>query len=141
MKYLSPRQQTEYLELIREFPLIPIKSERHLLEAEKIIDRFLDEKKLAGGARAYFEVLCDLVANYEDEHYPIPMASDAELLEHLLEAKGVTQNQLHKDTGLAKSGISEILSGKKSFSKAMIGPLAEYFHVPTSVFTANIGKK
>ena len=90
MKFLSPRQQTEYLELIREFPLIPIKSERHLLEAEKVIERFLDEKKLAGGARAYFEVLCDLVANYEDEHYPIPMASDADLLEHLLEAKGVT---------------------------------------------------
>ncbi len=140
MKYLSKKQQTEYLELIREFPLIQIKSENHLLAAEKIIDRFLKEKKMAGGARAYFEVLCDLVANYEDEHYPIPAASDADLLEHLLEAKGVTQNQLHKDTGIAKSGISEIIAGKKPFSKAMIGRLAEYFHVPTSVFTANIGK-
>ena len=141
MKILSPRQQAEYFELIRELPLVPIKSERHLDAALEMIDRLFDDKKLAGGARAYFEVLCELVINYEDIHYPIPEASDADLLEHLLEAKGATQNQLHKDTGLAKSGISEILSGKKSFSKAMIGPLAEYFHVPTSVFTANIGKK
>jgi len=44
-----------------------------------------------------------------------------------MEAKGVTQTQLHKDTGLAKSGISEILAGKKPFSKTMIGTLATIF--------------
>ena len=58
-----------------------------------------------------------------------------------MEAKGVTQIQIHKDTGLAKSGISEVLAGKKPFSKAMIGTLAPYFHVPASVLVANIGGK
>ena len=59
-----------------------------------------------------------------------------------MEAKGVTQSQIHKQTGLAKSGISEVLAGKKPFSKTMIGTLATYFHVPTSVLAANIsGKK
>ena len=54
---------------------------------------------------------------------------------------GVTQIQIHKETGLAKSGISEVLAGKKPFSKAMIGTLAADSRVPTSVLTANIGVK
>ena len=58
-----------------------------------------------------------------------------------MEAKGVTQTQVHKETGLAKSGISEVLAGKKPFSKAMIGTLAAYFHIPPSVLAANIGGK
>ena len=58
-----------------------------------------------------------------------------------MEAKGVTQIQIHKNTCLAKSGISEVRSGKKPFSKAMIGKLAAYFHVPKSVLMANIGAR
>lgn len=141
MKLLSKRHQDQYLELVNELPLVSITSERHLDAAQEMVDRLTNQDKLDGGSQAYLNALCDLIIVYEDQHHQLPPASDAGLLRHLLEAKGVTQNQLHKDTGLAKSGISEILSGKKSFSKAMIGPLAEYFHVPTSVFTANIGKK
>ena len=55
-----------------------------------------------------------------------------------MEAKGVTQAQLHKDTGVAKSGISEVLAGKKPFSKTMIATMSAYFRVPMSVLTANI---
>ena len=106
-----------------------------------MIDALTDKKKLDGGEQAYLDALCDLVVVYEDRHYSIPMASDADLLRHLMEAKGVTQIQIHKDTGLAKSGISEILAGRKPFSKTMIGTLATYFHVPTSVLTGNIGGK
>ena len=39
----------------------------------------------------YLDALSDLVAAYEDEHYPIEPASDADMLRHLMEAKGVTQ--------------------------------------------------
>ena len=78
-----------------------------------MIDRLMDKKKLDGGEQAYLDALCDLVVVYEDQHNPIPVASDADLLRHLMEAKGVTQIQIHKDTGLAKSGISENSGRKK----------------------------
>ena len=141
MKILNKRQQDTYLKLIQELPLVSIKSEEHLDAAQAMIDRLTDKKKLDGGEQAYLDALCDLVVVYEDQHHAIPMASDADLLRHLMEAKRVTQIQLHNDTGLAKSGISEVLAGKKPFSKTMIGTLASYFGVPTSVFAANIGKK
>jgi HTH-type transcriptional regulator / antitoxin HigA len=43
----------------------------------------------------------NLVAAYEDAHYPIEPASVADMLRHLMEAKGVTQAELHRNTGLA----------------------------------------
>ena len=141
MKVLSKRQTDTYLKLVLELPLVSIKTEEHLDAAQAMIDRLTDKKKLDGGEQAYLDTLCDLVVVYEDRHQQIPAASDADLLRHLMEAKDVTQIQLHNDTGLAKSGISEILAGKKPFSKTMIGSLASYFHVPTSVFVANLGKK
>jgi HTH-type transcriptional regulator / antitoxin HigA len=141
MKLLNKRHQDTYLKLVQELPVVSIKSEAHLDAAQVMIDRLTDKKKLDGGEQAYLDALCDLVVVYEDRHHPIPAATGADLLRHLMEAKDVTQIQLHRDTGVAKSGISEVLAGKKSFSKNMISVLAEYFHVPASVFLANIGKK
>jgi HTH-type transcriptional regulator / antitoxin HigA len=141
MKLLNKRQQDTYLRLIQELPLVSITSDAHLDAAQAMLDHLTGKRKLDGGEQAYLDALCDLVAVYEDHHHPIPAASDADLLRHLMEAKGVTQTQIHKETGLAKSGLSEVLAGKKPFSKTMIGTLARYFHVPASVLTANIGDK
>jgi HTH-type transcriptional regulator/antitoxin HigA len=55
-----------------------------------------------------------------------------------MEAKGVTQAEIHRDTGLAKSSISEVLAGRKNFSRQMIHKLADYFKVDVSVLTSNI---
>ncbi len=65
-------------------------------------------------------------------------ASDADMLRHLLDAKGVSQAHLHRETGIAKSSISEVLAGKKPLSRAMMRKLADYFHVDVSVLAANV---
>jgi HTH-type transcriptional regulator/antitoxin HigA len=67
----------------------------------------------------------------------IKPASDADMLRHLMEAKGVSQMQLSRDMGLPKSTISEVLAGKKLFSRKLIHTLAEYFHVDVGVLAAN----
>ena len=85
----------------------------------------------------YLDALSDLVAAYEDEHYAIEPASDADMLRHLLDAKGFTQAQLSRDTMIPKSTISEILAGKKPFSRQMIRKLADYFRVDASLLAAN----
>ena len=60
------------------------------------------------------------------------------MLRHLMEAKCITQAELHRDTQIAKSTISEVLSGKKPFSRQMIRTLARYFKVDVSVLAANL---
>jgi HTH-type transcriptional regulator / antitoxin HigA len=126
-----------YMELVMAFPLASIKSDEQLHEAQKVIDRLLAQGELNCGEETYRDALSDLVAAYEDEHYAIEPASDAEMLRHLIEAKGVTQAQLSRDTMVPKSTISEILAGKKHLSRQMIRKFADYFRVDASVLAAN----
>jgi len=126
-----------YLELVTAFPLASIKSDEHLQEAQKVMDRLLAQGELDDGDEMYLDALSDLVAAYEDEHYAIEPASDADMLRHLMEAKGVTQAQLRRDTMISKSTISEVLAGKKPFSRQMIRKFADYFNVDVSVLAGN----
>ena len=135
---LKKEARDSYLELVLAFPLATIKSDEHLDEAQQVMDRLLAKGDLDEGEELYLDALSDLVAGYEDQHYAIEPASDADLLRHLMEAKGVTQAQLHRDAGIAKSTISEILAGKKPFSRQLIRTLAAYFRVDVSVLAANI---
>ena len=135
---LTKAARDSYLELVLVFPLASIKSDEHLGEAQQIMDRLLAQGNLDDGEELYLDALSDLVAAYEEEHHRIQPASDADLLRHLLEAKEITQTRLHRDTGLAKSMISEVLAGKKPFSRQMMRTLADYFQVDISVLAANI---
>jgi len=139
-KYGLPagKRRDSYLELVLAFPLASIRSERHLHEAQKVMDRLLARTKLDHGEEMYLDALSDLVGAYEDEHHAIPPATDPDMLRHLMEAKGVTQAQLSRATGLPKSSLSEVLSGKKPFSRQMIRALAAYFKVATSVLAGNL---
>lgn len=135
---LKGKNKDSYLELVLDFPLASIKGDDHLEEAQKVMDVVLARGTLNAGEETYLDALSDLVGAYEDEHHPIDPASDADMLQHLLDAKGVTQAQLSRDTALPKSTISEVLKGKKRFSRQMIHKLAEYFHVDISILAANI---
>jgi HTH-type transcriptional regulator/antitoxin HigA len=135
---LQGKVRDSYVEFVLAFPLASIKSDEHLAEAQMVMDRLLAKSKLDEGAETYLDALSDLVAAYEDARHAVEPASDADMLRHLMEAKGVTQAQLSNETGLAKSTISEVLAGKKPFSRRVIRKLADYFHVDTSVLTANL---
>jgi HTH-type transcriptional regulator/antitoxin HigA len=139
----SPKSKTRsrktldsYLELIHAFPLRPIRSDRELNRAITVINALLDRSRLTTAEEDYLEVLSDLVERYEDRHHRIATAdlTDAEMLEHLLEAKEVTQAEVARATGIRESRISEVISGKRQLTRTQIGKLAAYFCVSPAVF-------
>src|SRR5262245_16593148 len=130
---LAGKGGDSYLELVQAFPLASIKSDEHLDEAQQVMDRLLAKGELDEGEETYLDALSDLVATYEDEHHAIKPASDADMLRHLLEARDVSQAQLSRDTAISKSTISEVLAGKKPFSRQMIRKLSDYFKVDVSI--------
>ena len=71
-----------YRELVSALPLAAIKSDAHLAEAERVLHRLLAAGKLDEGEETYLDALSDLVAAYEDVHWPIEPASDADMLRH-----------------------------------------------------------
>jgi HTH-type transcriptional regulator/antitoxin HigA len=123
-----------YLELVLRFPLRPVRSEKELSAAVKMVDSLLDRKDLAAEEEDYLEVLGDLIELYESEAHPIAPVSDMEMLRHLIEAKGVSQAAVSKATGIVDSTISEVLKGKRSLNRGHIGKLARYFRVSPGVF-------
>lgn len=135
---LKGKDRDSYLELVMAFPLASIQSEAHLAEAQTAMDRLLARGKLDHGEETYLDALSDLVATYEDAHHAIGPASDADMLRHLLDARGITQAELSRETGLAKSSLSEVLAGKKAFSRLMIRKLADFFGVDVSLLAANL---
>ncbi|MBL8830706.1 MAG: helix-turn-helix domain-containing protein [Planctomycetaceae bacterium] len=134
---VTPKLST-YLKRVAEFPLVSIRTEAQLRAAQQVIDQLLTQTKLDAGEQMYLDALSDLVATYEEAHYPIAPAADADMLKHLMDARGITQSQLHRDTDIPKSTISEILSGKKPFSRTIIRTLADYFQVNSGILAANL---
>jgi HTH-type transcriptional regulator/antitoxin HigA len=135
---LKGKSRDSYMELVLEFPLASIKADEHLAEAQRVMDGLLARDRLDKGEETYLEALSDLVGTYEDEHHRIEPASDADMLRHLMDVRSVTQIQLSRDTGLPKSTISEVLAGKKPFSRQLIRKLATYFQVDVGLLAANI---
>lgn len=135
---LKGKDRDSYLELILAFPLSSIRSDEHLDEAMQVMDQLLAQGKLDDGEETYLDALSDLVGVYEDAQHAIEPATDADMLRHLLDAKGGTQAQLSQEAGIAKSTISEVLGGKKPFSRQMIRKLAAYFRVDVSILAGNL---
>ena len=127
-----------YLELVVGCPLVSIKTQAQFDVAQAAMDRLLAKESLDEGESLYLDALSDLVATYEDAHSPIAPASDADMLRHLMDAMGITQAELHRRSGIARSTLSEVLAGKKPFSKAMIRALAEQFQVSPGVLASNL---
>ncbi len=128
------RAQDRYLDLVRQFPLRPIRSARELNRAVKRVDALLSKGSLSSEEEDYLDVLGDLVERYEAAAQPMSPVSDAEMLAHLIEARRVTQTAVAEATGIAVSTISEVLRSKRSLNRAHIGKLARYFKVSAEVF-------
>lgn len=124
-----------YLELVRRFPLRPIRSDEELDRAIRVIDSLIDRDHLELGEKDYLDVLSDLVERYETEHHPIPPLPDGELLRHLIETGGTTQAEVARKTGIAESTLSEVAAGKRKLSRGHIGKLARYFGVQPGAFS------
>jgi HTH-type transcriptional regulator/antitoxin HigA len=123
-----------YLELVRSFPLRPIRSDRDLERAITVINSLIDRKTRSSDEEDYLDVLGDLVEKYETEHHPMPPVSDADMLRHLIESRETTQAEVAAEAGIAESTISEILAGKRRMNRRHIEALARHFKVNPAVF-------
>jgi HTH-type transcriptional regulator/antitoxin HigA len=131
---LYGEMQEAYLALIRTFPFRPIRSEGDLDEAMEVLDALVDKDTLTAAEADYLAVLSDLVEQYEAGAHAIPSASDAELLQHLLEAQAATPDRVAQATGMAIATLAAVLDGTQRLTREQIGTLARYFQVSPSVF-------
>jgi HTH-type transcriptional regulator / antitoxin HigA len=105
-------------------------------ECERLTNELLrldERERLSPEEKELAELLTVLVDEYEEHRYPIRKASPQQTLQHLMEARKLTQKDLWKIFG-SKGITSEVFHGKRSISKAQARKLAEFFHVSIELF-------
>ncbi|MGA2738907.1 MAG: transcriptional regulator [Bryobacteraceae bacterium] len=105
-------------------------NQRMIAELEKLDTRgrplTTEEERLA--------MLMNLVIRqFEESRYSLGHAEPVEAVRVLMESRGLRQRDLLPVFG-SSSVASDVLNGKRSLSKTHVRKLAEFFHVPASLF-------
>lgn len=113
----------------------PIHSEanydRMIGEIEALMERGVE--RLSMEETSLLEMMSILVERYEQERYPLKPSKPREVIQFLMEQRGLRQRDLAKLLG-SRSHVSEILRGKREPSKEQAKKLAEFFHVSPALF-------
>jgi HTH-type transcriptional regulator / antitoxin HigA len=123
-----------YVELVLKFPLRPLRTGKELDRAIEMIDSLIIRGDLEQGEQDYLDILTGIVEKYEAAEHPMPPVSDAAMLRHLIEARGVTQSKVADDVKIPMSTISEVLNGKRRLTRNHIAVLSKHFGVSPAVF-------
>ena len=137
LKYRLKGPSEDYLALVREFPLYPIRTGDEYDAAAAVLDRLVmkDEKELTEGEAQYLEALELLIEDYDKKHFgePADARTPIERLKYLMDQSGVTVTQMGKILG-SQPLASLILHGKRNLTLTHIRKLAEYFKVEAAYF-------
>src|SRR5689334_4278017 len=102
-KRTGGKLRDDYLELIGEFPLRPIRSEREYKVAASILDRLVvrPEGSLTAGEQDYLETLTLLVESYDEQHFKMDTAhfSPLEMLKYLMKQSSMSSSDLGRLLG------------------------------------------
>ena len=130
------KPDARYLDLIREFPLRPIRNQRVLDRAMKIAGSLAtyDEGTLLPGEQDYLDTLTVLIEDFQRRHpIDMPDVSPLAMLKHLMEQHDMNISDLGRIIG-SQSNASLILSGKREISKRVMRLLSQHFGVEPAVF-------
>jgi HTH-type transcriptional regulator / antitoxin HigA len=129
-----------YIDLLNQDRIIPKIIETHeeyeqfLAVAERLIFK---KQARTPEETVLFRLLVKLIKDYEEETYNLKewsKTSPHELLQHLMEARGMKQVDLVGVLSPSKGLVSSIVNGKRSISKAQAKKLGEIFNISASVF-------
>lgn len=123
-----------YLEMVRRFPLRPIRDEATLDAAIAMTDELLTIAEPSPEQEDYQDVLGDLIHKYEEANRPIPKAPTADVLRYLMECRELSLSRLAEEADIPASIISEALSSGRRLGQADAIKLARYFHVGADMF-------
>jgi HTH-type transcriptional regulator / antitoxin HigA len=106
--------------------VILIDSDKELARARALVERLWDSEDPADVAR--LEAQARLIAAYEERKWPRRAPRVADLIRHLMDQHGLTRADMVPILG-TPSRVSEVLSGKKGLSMAMVQRLRARFRV------------
>jgi HTH-type transcriptional regulator/antitoxin HigA len=137
-------RKDRYLELVREFPLRPLRKPIDYRRATTMLDRFATapEGSLPAAEQDYMDILMLLIEDYDRRYVKLDMSQvgPIDVLKHLMNEHGMNTVGLGELLG-SKGTASEVLNGKRALSKSNMMKLAARFNVDVSVFFPSLSPK
>jgi antitoxin component HigA of HigAB toxin-antitoxin module len=136
-KPAKPKPLARYFQLVNRFPLRKIHDEDTYERAMKMVHHFAGSKRMDTGTKEYLDVLIDLVADYElgaGHTIDTSNVSPADVVKHLIEESDSSLSDLAGEIGVGQSNLSEMLSGKRQWSKTAIKGLWNRFKIDPKLF-------
>lgn len=125
----------QYFELVRRFPLVPLRTQRQYKAALRVLRGLTDDPlNLSQSELDYISVLGGLIAGYEKILFPAAKVSGREVLAFLMRQHEMTLTDLAREIGGHKSNLSAFLNGSRSLSKASALALAKRFGLTAELF-------
>ena len=129
----------DYLDLVRRFPLRPIRKEAEYDQAIEILKDLVsraDRPGLTAGESDYADALGQFIDVYEQANYRIEhvLKTPIERLKYLIEQQGMNTTDLGELLGSGPGQASLILNGHRQLSKSHIRKLADHFKVSPALF-------
>lgn len=105
-----------------------------LAELDRLTDRTAPE---GTPERDWVELLATLVSTWEDTHDtdPISFSTPPQVVEHMLEARGLTRADLSSHMG-GRSRVSDFFAGNRRLSTSQVLAIRDLLHIPADVLLA-----
>ena len=114
-----------------------IKSEAAYRAALKRIDELLplvnDDTPTDDKNYLELDMISDMVAEYEEIHYPISKPSLIDVIKLRLYEKGINQSKLAEMLGLSNARVSEIMNGKSEPSLKIGRELSQKLNIDPAI--------
>ena len=130
-------EEGRYMELVRAFPLRPIRTEDEYRRASEVLDQLVvrGEDAITSEERDYLETFELLIRAYDEAHFHMALERRTPLqrVKYLMKESGMSTADLGRllgNRGLA----SLILSGKRQLSKSHIRKLGDHFGLDPGYF-------
>lgn len=118
--------------LVKSLPR-PVRSDAELARLTALLLELDDRDNPSAEEQALAEMLTLLIEDYEEKYHPLPSVPPHESLTALMEERGLKHKDIWPVLG-NKGAATEVLSGRRSISKAQAKRLAEFFRVPVEIF-------
>ena len=121
--------------ILNVHPLRPIaNAEEHQKAKNALRSLARDKRKVAA---QFKKVLISIIESYERDAWlqiDTSSVSSADIVRHLLAERKMSVNAFAKDRGISQSALSDMLNGKRDWSKSMIVTIADFFGLNWGLF-------
>ena len=108
--------------------IYPIKDEAAHTRALRRIEALMDAESLTPEQGHELDALATLVEAYEEKNFAIREASPIAVIEFMMDQNGLTRKDLEPMIG-SRARVSEVLSGKRPLTLAMIRALSNAWSI------------